>query len=423
MVGFAGTYTHAAGDQFIFKGGVSWLNATFPLSITNSGSSDGTRDYYGIDVAWYTGGSWTRPTFDLQSTVVSGANNVVDIAAGVAYVTIDNIEVINFYWGAPDTWAYHVIFHFNTATYITFKNLYIHAWTHGTYASGARDGARVFLGYTGAPYNAGVIIEDCIVDGSPSGTDGMMGTFGGCSIVRRNIFRYMSNAVLVHGSSGNIKIYGNDIHHILDSFDSAQHGNGIETFGPAEIHQNKLHDLESATGVVMLTGPTLGGGGYDYIYNNLFYNNANLVPVQLDTDADPSSSGYYVYNNTIQTDGNTACIRVLDRGYGTVNVVDIRNNHMITEHATGLLIEPAVTNYTANSNLLQTNVIANGQGYVDGNEYAATLGGSTINAGVDLSGTLTLDSLGIIRPQGAAWDIGVYEYDSGVGAKLVMVFK
>src|SRR5436190_22352592 len=32
MKGFAGSYSHSAGDRFIFKGGVTWPNACFNIS-------------------------------------------------------------------------------------------------------------------------------------------------------------------------------------------------------------------------------------------------------------------------------------------------------------------------------------------------------------------------------------------------------
>src|SRR5208282_105179 len=63
MHGFGGTYTHSAGDHFVFKGGVTGDNTIAPWNITNSGVS-GNPDYYGVDPAWYEGGAWTQPIFD-----------------------------------------------------------------------------------------------------------------------------------------------------------------------------------------------------------------------------------------------------------------------------------------------------------------------------------------------------------------------
>jgi hypothetical protein len=38
MAGFAGSYSHSAGDIFVFKGGVTWPASVFPMRIQNSGS-------------------------------------------------------------------------------------------------------------------------------------------------------------------------------------------------------------------------------------------------------------------------------------------------------------------------------------------------------------------------------------------------
>src|SRR5215212_3372194 len=49
MAGFGGSYSHQAGDRFIFKGGVTWSKSCFQMKVTAGGSSDTNRDYYGVD--------------------------------------------------------------------------------------------------------------------------------------------------------------------------------------------------------------------------------------------------------------------------------------------------------------------------------------------------------------------------------------
>src|SRR6266849_6576900 len=46
--GSAPGYSHQAGDQFIFKGGVTWPAACFVFGITHGGTSS-VQDYYGVD--------------------------------------------------------------------------------------------------------------------------------------------------------------------------------------------------------------------------------------------------------------------------------------------------------------------------------------------------------------------------------------
>jgi hypothetical protein len=64
-------YSHAEGDQFIFKGGVTWPNACFVMNIPAGGSA-GNIDYYGVDATWYTGGAWTRPIWDGEDAAITG---------------------------------------------------------------------------------------------------------------------------------------------------------------------------------------------------------------------------------------------------------------------------------------------------------------------------------------------------------------
>ena len=73
MQGWSGAYTHAAGDQLIFKGGVTWDSTCYPVTITSGGSA-GNNDYYGVDMTWFTGKSWTRPIFNGSYAATSGTN-------------------------------------------------------------------------------------------------------------------------------------------------------------------------------------------------------------------------------------------------------------------------------------------------------------------------------------------------------------
>src|SRR6185437_8845986 len=87
--GSSPAYTHQAGDDFIFKGGVTWPAACFSMTISGSGSSASTvsgfgaaptingADYYGVDLNWFAGSSFTRPIFDLANTTPSGTNGAV----------------------------------------------------------------------------------------------------------------------------------------------------------------------------------------------------------------------------------------------------------------------------------------------------------------------------------------------------------
>jgi hypothetical protein len=89
MAGFSGSYAHQNGDRFIFKGGVTWPHACFPLNISVGGASN-NRDLYGTDVTWFAGGSFSRPVFDQQF-----APSSYTIFITAANVNVDNLEFAN----------------------------------------------------------------------------------------------------------------------------------------------------------------------------------------------------------------------------------------------------------------------------------------------------------------------------------------
>ena len=410
MATFGGSYSHSAGDQFIFKGGVTWLNVCFPMAIVAGGSGEGTRDYYGVDETWYTGGSWTRPIFDLEDTETTTSNTVFDFSGGLSYITVDNIEVDNFYWNGAPVYGYDVIFVCRTGTYFTFQNLYIHDWSHGIYADGTRDQAYIFLGNTSAPFGTGCIIEDSIVDGSRV-ADSMTTTYGGFPIIRNNTIHDIPNGLFSVGNSYTDHLcYGNDIYNIRDSFDAGQHENGITIYGPGKTYNNKIHDLD--VGQPLYPGPSIDMTGDMLFYNNIVWNVPDTYPMTVDNETGDMTGTIYILNNIFRGyDGTGACIRIQDRGYTFAEIV-IQNNHYITSAADPTAVEAEVTVLTESDNLKQTDGEATAEGYVVGNEFAPThAGDSTVNAGTNKSGLFTLDIDGISRPQGAAWDIGAYEYE------------
>src|SRR5258708_16478334 len=56
------TYSHVAGDRFIFKGGVIWPAACFQLAIGTGGFSSAS-DFFGVDQTGVSATSLTRPLF------------------------------------------------------------------------------------------------------------------------------------------------------------------------------------------------------------------------------------------------------------------------------------------------------------------------------------------------------------------------
>jgi hypothetical protein len=95
MQGFKGDYTHAAGDQFIFKGGVTWPKSVLPLVVGYSGAAGAVDVYGGEDLTWYAGKSWSQPVFDGQQLSGRSGWLIGDNGQLRSFVKIDNLFVEN----------------------------------------------------------------------------------------------------------------------------------------------------------------------------------------------------------------------------------------------------------------------------------------------------------------------------------------
>jgi hypothetical protein len=96
MIGYAGTYNHAAGDVFVFKGGVTWPAPALPLTIGYGGTA-GHTDTYTVDPAWYSGAAYSSPVFDGQQSL--GQFAVLIFATGKSHLLINGLRAQNV--GSP----------------------------------------------------------------------------------------------------------------------------------------------------------------------------------------------------------------------------------------------------------------------------------------------------------------------------------
>jgi hypothetical protein len=427
MAGWTGPYSHNAGDHFIFKGGITWPNACFRMNITNGGTSDAIRDYYGVDSTWYTGGNWSRPIYDMQGSQTATYNQVMNVLA--SYVTFDNLEITNFYWTGAQAWAHAQMIQYCSGTYLTFKNIYIHSWTHGTTANGTADDLKCFCGGTSAPYNPGSIIEYCEFNGLPSGSDGGMAAYAGCAEFCYNKVHDMANGPVLSGdgSVANWKIHDNVIYNINISFDPTMHENGIETVGSgAQIYNNLVYNINTGTNNTVLIYVACGQGSAattDLVYNNVVYGcQIGGIPLQIDMENPYHlTSTLKVLNNTfIPTGAFTSSIRFVDKGNGQLGKAIIQNNHLISDASVSISGNSLVNSYTADHNSIQTVSAATANGFSSANNYAPTAGTcSTVDAGTSESSIFLTDILGVSRPQGSAWDIGAYEYVTNLNPPVI----
>jgi hypothetical protein len=404
-------YSHSAGDQFIFKGGVTWLNVCFPMTIAAGGSAEGTRDYYGIDATWYTGGAWARPIFDMEDTETATRNQVLNIGTSTAYITFDNLEITRFYWTGASSWPYDHMIHYEAATYMLFKNLYVHSWSHGAAGAGTTDDAMVFCGQTSNPFNTGTIIEYCTIDGSRV-SDSMYASYGGSMEIRFCTIHDVSNGpASAYSDPATHAFHDNEIYNIVDSF-GAVHENAMSFTKGGKVYNNVLHDL--ASGMIIYVYVAEGGSQGDLlVYNNVVYavsgEALNNGCICIDPSGDYTGTAR-IFNNTLVKPDGSPCVNLPPRGF-TLADLQIQNNHMVTTGDAVVTAGNTYTSYTEDHNLEQTQAQATADGYIAATEYAPVAGGGGIDVGTSEAGYFTTDILGLTRPKGAAWDIGAYEYN------------
>jgi hypothetical protein len=429
MVGFVGTYTHAAGDQFIFKGGVTWPASVLSLKISTGGES-GNPDYYGVDQTWHTGSSWTRPIFNGSNSVIgSGADkNLIDLSYS-NHVTIDNLEVTGLLISGNTFGVASIGGWMPTASGILIENCYIHNWQAG--AAVTSDDYRGGIIFT-SPAVASIVVDHCTISNLEQAEK-----MNGIAIYQVST---VSNCN-IHDVSDCIQYVGNIFNNIIynintpnATFDNTFHtnlayialwqGSGAATTVPANIYNNIIHDSNAGAQVYPVPC-TSGNNGTVNIYNNVMWNIGlgGGGDVLVDTDGGTGACGTVnVYNNTFEVSTSSGSgIRAINNRGGTnnVNSMTIQNNQYITEHAPMNLI--GVTTLVQDNNLTQSHATATSQGYVSGNNYAPiAYNNSTVKTGTNNPSSLfTTDILGISR--GSVWDIGAYQYQPKLILRIVQI--
>ncbi len=455
--GWTGTYNHAVGDCFYFKGGVTWDSSNWRLNITSGGGTS-NQDYYGPDPThtWFTGGSWSRPIWDYGAAVLPSGTGGNMVNYNVDHVIIDNIEVIRMFC---DSTHASTLFSTNAKNDLHMNRNYVHNFRPISSAGcgTSADGPHIKIAAAGCcATNTGFFTFN-VVDGS-DGTTGIGGyitevlrdnLYG--LVVWHNVIHDVCSAVNIsqaHSVSYNL-IYkvgpwsGAPFNCSSGSSVSA-HPDGIQLDQWADIHDNVLFDV---TGEVINFVPNVGNDSH--IYNNVCYlGTPACILVGNVSGTNPGNT--YLWNNTLSCGDvvNNVCIRV---GSATTTLVEIHNEHHITVGGgTGICINAApindascasVTtfNYTAADNTFQTYAAANAQGYngSQGFVYSPTLStNSTVTAiGTNLTSSCTSSILLCVdteygtkqvipgntagaargqfaRPAGGNWQSGAYSFDA-----------
>lgn len=408
MKGFGGTYAHSNGDRFIFKGGVIWPSAVFPFVIANSGTTT-NPDYYGVDRTWFKGTAFTRPVFDGEyANLGGGADGSVVFIYTKTNITIDNLEIKNL--NAQSAWGPGLIM-VQGGSNVTIQNCYLHDWT----VVGSRDDSH---GAVIGNMNGELFVKNCVISNSAFKNNGEA-IRNASEVSNCTIFDVSSALVTVTKS-----VFNNTIYNMYSSFDPTYHTNliyMIQGKGTGRIYNNFIYNIFSA-GTFIYPNPCWDGDGSGkvYVFNNVIYNVKSVGPI---INFDPENgigsncgSGY-VYNNTIQADGNMH-VRITPRSGDFFQELDIRNNHSITNNtmANTYCFDNSNCGYASSkiesNNTLMTKSSAEAMGYNFTNKFApSSQNVATVGAGIDLTAIFTKDINGYSRPNGL-WDTGAYQFNA-----------
>ena len=415
MAGFSGSYAHSVGDRFIHKGGVTWPASVFSMSPANG--SSGNIDYYGADVAWYVGGSFTRPIFDGEYT----ENTLIYFNAS-SYIEFDNIELKRV--SANFAYTYGMFVGDNDCHHITISNCYLHGWRTTASTDDAHGGV-IFTTF-GSQVDT-IVIDSCEVTNEENvgGTDG-----AGPNGVMFRMVGTISNCYLHHNSSCILYCLDCDGNIIEDINGPTASGWLGGDYHPNGVYLDAM-TLGKSEGYIRNTVFIGAGGGANmaylngrnstlHCYNKVFYGGATtqgMIEIDPYAYGDTTDSGIYnVYNNTCfieSGDSVRSLVRFVDRGGApAADVANVRNNHIIYDGASCTTTSGGGYNtLNASNNVIQTLAAANSDGYNQANEFAPTSGsGATIDLGTPIGGIYAIDIVGVSRPQGAQWDIGAYEF-------------
>jgi hypothetical protein len=410
MKGFAGSYSHSAGDIFIFKGGVTWPAAVLPLTIGYSGKA-GNIDTYTVDQTWYTGGSYSRPIFD------GGGVTGGQTASGKSYFKVNGLQIQNV--NSTTCGAFD-------GSYQEYSNLYLspsaiqafgydassnqsHIYFHDNYITNS--GRFVIYGATGYILDD-VRVYNNTINGaylSPSfHLDGLM----------------IGNPMTLECGSGsvatvtNILFYNNKFYGDWHAGATAMYfSNGCTNY--TTIYNN-IFAIEDSTGGVNLSPAFVFFGQHDgniSIYNNTF--SSDSYPGKGAGASEAILLGDSTYGNVI-VEGNIFSGFGIDFIGGTSGtlVVDYNLHNISLAHGYGWLVATGGVQYTSLSSARAAGYETHGltgnpkfvavpNGTVGSGNWQFQSSSPAINKGVDLSASFTTDIVGNARS--GSWDIGAYQ--------------
>ena len=212
----------------------------------------------------------------------------------------------------------------------------------------------------------------------------------------------------------NGKIYGNLVHNVTDSVMSGSLGIYIDGAYDIDIYENVVYDISCGGIVLGLERPTWDDIKKVNIYNNIVYDSEYGVmiwPACQETIEDIEIINNDCYNNDL--DGIFVGDLPIQNLTIRNNIVDGNNRYQIQIVNTG-----KITGLAVDHNLINGSTQYYGTDYIEGNpkfvnpvtaNFHLQADSPAIDSGSSV-GAPSNDFDGILRPQGAGYDIGAYEF-------------
>ena len=466
MSGWTGSYSHAAGDCFVFRGNVTWDGSAFQGATAmhiQVGGVAGNPDYYGADPTWGTGGAWAQPVFSGCPAGGCSVPTQADcclIVLDADFVIIDNIEMRDMFCslGNQAPGGCGAIYVRSAHHDMKFTNLHIHRWWLEQSPSSPQVTDGAYGGIDHIESGAGVNVDNNFADFNKIHNDdgGVLNVSGTlvqypacCGYPLRGIQKWRRNEIF---GTSDVSLYGgeevayNYIHDVISvsalpiRVANSQSTNAVTDWAwqgssnlisrPCYVHHNYIVNTQTNAYSIYIGPSTRGLAGNPvscFVYNNI------IIGSEFGIGIDPQGMGplgsgtpldVIMFNNTVEMHNASGFINVPRSGDGPVRTIDSSNNHCIIDGAA------CFSGITRTATDLETShATADNQGYHSGNSFAPSTSGSAgVTRGVQVLCAGCPDAnLGFSSTQGGRfafrtvprsvnWDIGAYQFTVGPNA-------
>ena len=433
----SGSYAHVAGDQFIFKGGVTWPVACFQMSIPAGGTPSAT-DYYGIDVTWFTGVSFADPKFDLAHNIPTGNHVIVATSTFPGYATFDHLEIANqglhvTTLGNGDAYDFLAVTGSNPGVLIEYGD--IHDWSTPDDFSVQTGGNQHYAAGGIMDGHDHITVDHTILDDTGGwffvGTTQHFAGFGGAC----ENCRVVSNGTFINGWGTCFTVvscHDNEMTGVTQATGNCV-GSSTCSANAKSVHTQVVEDdLGSIDGMLVYNNyihDNPGAGVTIYVnYSSRIFNNALRNNSNKNINIGHPGSGYtsltnagFVVNNTVDCSNGQACFGTDSKG--TISGPLTLNNNIFITNGTPISLTSSITSFTngPNNYPMSTTEAAN-FGFTTANKFKPVSSDSNVaGKGANYSSISTLDASGsawygsayVNRPTNP--DLGAFQGISGGG--------